>query len=91
MACASPAPPGRSRRDEALEMVRLPAYADRKPGELSGGQRQRVALVNVVAVLVILISIVPAYLAHRLTREEGGAAGGRAGGGEVAAEATAVP
>ena len=32
------------RRDEALEMVRLPGYADRKPGELSGGQRQRVAL-----------------------------------------------
>jgi spermidine/putrescine ABC transporter ATP-binding subunit len=32
------------RRDEAMEMVRLPGYADRKPGELSGGQRQRVAL-----------------------------------------------
>jgi putative spermidine/putrescine transport system ATP-binding protein len=32
------------RRDEALEMVRLPGYGDRKPGELSGGQRQRVAL-----------------------------------------------
>jgi len=32
------------RRDEALEMVRLPGYAERKPGELSGGQRQRVAL-----------------------------------------------
>jgi putative spermidine/putrescine transport system ATP-binding protein len=32
------------RRDEALEMVRLPGYADRRPGELSGGQRQRVAL-----------------------------------------------
>ena len=29
------------RRDEALEMVRLPGYGDRKPGELSGGQRQR--------------------------------------------------
>jgi putative spermidine/putrescine transport system ATP-binding protein len=33
-----------SRRDEALEMVRLTGYADRKPSELSGGQRQRVAL-----------------------------------------------
>jgi putative spermidine/putrescine transport system ATP-binding protein len=32
------------RRDEALEMVRLGDYGDRKPGELSGGQRQRVAL-----------------------------------------------
>ncbi|HSR94963.1 MAG TPA: ABC transporter ATP-binding protein [Solirubrobacterales bacterium] len=32
------------RRDEALEMVRLPGYGERKPGELSGGQRQRVAL-----------------------------------------------
>ncbi len=32
------------RRDEALEMVRLTGYSDRKPGELSGGQRQRVAL-----------------------------------------------
>jgi putative spermidine/putrescine transport system permease protein len=53
-------------------------------------------VVNVVAVLVVLISIVPVYLAHRLTREEGGTAaarGGRAriegGGGET--EATAVP
>jgi putative spermidine/putrescine transport system ATP-binding protein len=32
------------RRDEALEMVRLGDYGDRKPSELSGGQRQRVAL-----------------------------------------------
>jgi putative spermidine/putrescine transport system permease protein len=49
-------------------------------------------IVNVVAVLVIVISIVPVYLAHRLTREEGGAVAARAGrGGEVAAEATAVP
>jgi putative spermidine/putrescine transport system permease protein len=28
-------------------------------------------IVNVVAVIVVLISIVPVYLAHRLTREEG--------------------
>ena len=46
-------------------------------------------IVNVVAVLVILASIVPVYLAHRLTREEGGAATAR--GGPVEAEATAVP
>ena len=34
-------------------------------------------IVNVVAVLVVLISIIPVYLAHRLTREEGGAAAAR--------------
>ena len=36
------------RRDEALEMVRLPDYSERKPGELSGGQRQRVALARAI-------------------------------------------
>jgi putative spermidine/putrescine transport system ATP-binding protein len=36
------------RGDEALEMVRLPGYADRKPAELSGGQRQRVALARAI-------------------------------------------
>jgi putative spermidine/putrescine transport system ATP-binding protein len=36
------------RRDESLEMVRLPGYADRKPAELSGGQRQRVALARAI-------------------------------------------
>ena len=36
------------RGDEALEMVRLPGYAERKPGELSGGQRQRVALARAI-------------------------------------------
>ena len=29
---------------EALEMVKLPGYGARRPGQLSGGQRQRVAL-----------------------------------------------
>ncbi|SON58045.1 Spermidine/putrescine import ATP-binding protein PotA [Hartmannibacter diazotrophicus] len=29
---------------EALELVKLSGYGDRKPGQLSGGQRQRVAL-----------------------------------------------
>jgi putative spermidine/putrescine transport system permease protein len=47
-------------------------------------------IVNAVAVLVVLISIVPVYLAHRLTREEGGVAAAR-GGEPVVAEATAVP
>lgn len=30
--------------EQALEMVKLPDYGARKPGQLSGGQRQRVAL-----------------------------------------------
>jgi putative spermidine/putrescine transport system ATP-binding protein len=34
----------RRRVNEALEMVRLPEFGSRKPGQLSGGQRQRVAL-----------------------------------------------
>ncbi len=36
------------RRDEALEMVRLAGYEERKPSELSGGQRQRVALARAI-------------------------------------------
>src|SRR6476646_514990 len=38
----------RARRGEALEMVRLTGYGERKPGELSGGQRQRVALARAI-------------------------------------------
>jgi spermidine/putrescine transport system ATP-binding protein len=34
----------RQRVEEALEMVRLPGFAERKPNQLSGGQQQRVAL-----------------------------------------------
>jgi len=54
-------------------------------------------IVNAVAVIVVLLSIIPVYLAHRLTREEGGATAGRGGrggrieGGGVETEATAVP
>ena len=52
-------------------------------------------IVNAVAVIVVLISIIPVYLAHRLTREEGAAGGairgGRVEGGGVETEATAVP
>jgi putative spermidine/putrescine transport system ATP-binding protein len=36
------------RRGEALEMVRLAGYDERKPSELSGGQRQRVALARAI-------------------------------------------
>jgi putative spermidine/putrescine transport system permease protein len=52
---------------------------------------QQRPIVNAVAVIVVLISIIPVYLAHRLTREEGGVTGGRAAGGSVAAESTAAP
>jgi putative spermidine/putrescine transport system permease protein len=48
-------------------------------------------IVDAVAVILILLSIIPVYLAHRLSREEGGATGGRAAGATVEAEATAVP
>jgi putative spermidine/putrescine transport system ATP-binding protein len=45
------------RAEEALDMVQLSGYGDRKPGQLSGGQRQRVALaraiVNRPAVLLL--------------------------------------
>ena len=48
---------------------------------------QQFPIVNVVAVIVVLLSIIPVYLAHRLTREEGGPAAVRG----VGAEAGAVP
>ncbi|MGE5689261.1 MAG: ABC transporter ATP-binding protein [Pseudomonadota bacterium] len=38
----------RERVEEALEMVRLEGYGDRKPSQLSGGQRQRVALARAI-------------------------------------------
>ena len=48
-------------------------------------------IVDAVAVIVILISIVPVYLAHRLSREEGASVGAKGGGRAIEAEATAVP
>jgi thiamine transport system ATP-binding protein len=46
-------PPGGVSREERvrelLELVDLPAFADRDPGTLSGGQRQRVALARALA------------------------------------------
>jgi putative spermidine/putrescine transport system permease protein len=48
-------------------------------------------IVDAVAVIVILISIVPVYLAHRLSSEEGGVTGGKGGGGVVEAETAAAP
>jgi putative spermidine/putrescine transport system permease protein len=52
---------------------------------------QQLPIVDAVALIVILISIIPVYLAHRLSREEGGSVAGRGGGGRIEAEATAVP
>jgi putative spermidine/putrescine transport system ATP-binding protein len=37
-----------TRAREALEMVRLAGYGERKPAQLSGGQRQRVALARAI-------------------------------------------
>jgi putative spermidine/putrescine transport system ATP-binding protein len=39
-----------ARVNQALEMVRLGEFGDRKPGQLSGGQRQRVALARATVV-----------------------------------------
>ncbi|MDX6617444.1 MAG: putative spermidine/putrescine transport system permease protein [Solirubrobacterales bacterium] len=49
---------------------------------------QELPITNVVAVAVVLISIIPVYLAHRLTREEGTVT---RGGAAVPPEATAIP
>jgi putative spermidine/putrescine transport system ATP-binding protein len=38
----------RARAGQALDMVRLAGYGDRKPSQLSGGQRQRVALARAI-------------------------------------------
>jgi putative spermidine/putrescine transport system permease protein len=48
---------------------------------------QQFPIVNVVALIVVLLSIIPVYLAHRLTREEEGLPGGR-GAATVEAEAS---
>jgi putative spermidine/putrescine transport system ATP-binding protein/spermidine/putrescine transport system ATP-binding protein len=40
----------RGRVGEALDIVRLAGYADRRPRELSGGQQQRVALARAIVV-----------------------------------------
>ena len=47
-------------------------------------------IVNAVAVMVILISIIPVYLAHRLGGDEGGATAGRGAGGGVEADSAAA-
>ena len=49
---------------------------------------QQLPIVNAVAVLVVLLSIFPVYLAHRLTREEGASA--PAGGGAIGGKDRAI-
>ena len=49
---------------------------------------QQLPITNVVAVIVVLLSIIPVYLAHRLTREEGVTA--RGGAAPAAAAESAV-
>jgi putative spermidine/putrescine transport system permease protein len=51
---------------------------------------QQLPVVNVVALVMILLSIIPVYLAHRLGGEEIGTPG-RGKGGGVETEATAIP
>jgi putative spermidine/putrescine transport system permease protein len=48
-------------------------------------------IVDAVAVIVIVISIIPVYLAHRLSSDEGGVTGGKGGGAAEIAEVTAAP
>jgi len=48
-------------------------------------------VVDAVAVIVIALSIIPVYIAHRLSSEEGGVTGGKGGGAADIAEVTAVP
>ena len=45
-----PKPELRRRVQEALESVRMGAYADRRPNQLSGGQQQRVALARALVI-----------------------------------------
>ncbi|HCF94397.1 MAG TPA: spermidine/putrescine ABC transporter ATP-binding protein [Verrucomicrobia bacterium] len=40
----------RRRVDQALDVVRMPGYADRLPNQLSGGQQQRVALARALVI-----------------------------------------
>jgi spermidine/putrescine transport system ATP-binding protein len=57
--------------DEALEMVRLSGFGQRKPSELSGGQQQRVALARALVnkPTVLLLDEPLAALDRKLRKE----------------------
>lgn len=47
-ACKTPAAEIQKRVDQALRMVQLEDFAERRPNQLSGGQQQRVAIARAV-------------------------------------------
>ena len=65
----------------------------RSGSSTTSSRPNQLPIVNVVAVFVILISIIPVYFANKLSQDVGGG-GGRAGGAKpegLTAEATAAP
>ncbi len=67
----TPKPEAGRRVRDALQMVRIEALADRRPGQLSGGQRQRVALARalVTAPRLLLLDEPPGALDQNLREE----------------------